>query len=129
MWLGLVLEVDTELSQLASMGLMGLMIVVVAVVISTRSFIQCFSTVTAPLTLILRMSSSTDSSINATQFAVEYDEVDDGVGKLVKKLSKGRRTVKKSEKPQRPEKLQRSLARRNVYRSTGPPSTKNSSFI
>ena len=29
------------------------------------------------------------------------------IGKLVKKLSKGQRIVKKSEKPQRPEKLQK----------------------
>ena len=50
------------------------------------------------------------------------------IGKSVKKLSKGRKIVKKSEKPQRPEKLQRSSVWRNVYRSTGPPSTKNSSF-
>ena len=53
---------------------------------------------------------------------VEYDEVDGGIGKLVKKLSKGQRIIKKSEKPQRPEKLQRSSVRRNVYRSTDPPS-------
>ena len=52
---------------------------------------------------------------------VKYDEVDD-VGKSVKKLSKIRRIVKKSEKLQRPKKLQKSLVRRNVYRSTNLPS-------
>ena len=59
--------------------------------------------------------------LHTTQIAVEYDEVD-GVGKSVKKSSKSQRIVKKSEKPQRPEKLQRSSVRRNVYRSTDPPS-------
>ena len=45
---------------------MGLMMVVVTVVISTRSFIQGFSTVAAPLTSMLKTSSLTDSSTNAT---------------------------------------------------------------
>ena len=47
---------------------------------------------------------------------------------LLASRSKSRRIVKKSEKPQRPEKLQRSSVWRNVYRSNGPLSTKNSSF-
>ena len=54
-------------------------------------------------------------------------EVDGGDGKLVKKLLKSRKIVKKSEKPQRSEKLQRSLVQRNIYQSTDSPS-KNSSF-
>ena len=37
---------------------------------------------------MLRTSSSIDSSISTTQIAVEYNEVDGGGGKLVKKLSK-----------------------------------------
>ena len=53
-----------------------------------------------------------------------YDEVDDSVGKLVKKSSQGRRIVKKSEKPQRPKKLQRLSVWRNIYRSTNPLSIK-----
>ena len=75
------------------------------------------------ITSMLRMSSSTDSSTSATQIVVDYDGVDGGVvGKSVKKSSKSRRIVKKSEKSQRPERLQRSLVWRNVYRSTNPPS-------
>ena len=55
----------------------------------------------------------------------EYDEVDGGVGnggKLVEKLSKSRRIVKKSKKPQRLKKLERSWVRRNVYQNTDLPS-------
>ena len=43
---------------------------------------------------MLGTSSSTDSSISATQIAVKYDEVDGGGGKLVEKSSKSRRIVK-----------------------------------
>ena len=46
---------------------------------------------------------------------------------LLASWSKSRRIVKKSEKPQTPEKLQRSSVRKNVYRSTDPL-LKNSSF-
>ena len=64
----------------------------------------------APLTLMLRTSSSTDSSTSATQIVVKYDEVDDdgggGGGEFVKELSK-------VEKPQRPEKSQISSVWRN----------------
>ena len=98
------------------------MMVVVAVVILTGSFIRC--TIAAPLTSILRTSWSTKSSTSATQSAVKYDEVDGG-GKSVKKLSKGRKIIKKSEKLQRPEKLQRLSVWRNVYWGIDPPS-KNS---
>ena len=97
---------------------MGLMMVVVAIIISTGSFIHC--TIAAPLTSMLRTSSSTAHQL--AQITVEYDEFDGGVGKLVKKLSKGRKIVKKSEKPQRPEKLQRSSVWKNVYQSTNLPS-------
>ena len=72
-------------------------------------------------------SSSTDSLSSAAQVVVKHDGVDGSGGKSVKKSSKSRRIVKTSEKLQRPEKLQRSLVRRNVYRSTDPP-LKNSSF-
>ena len=55
------------------------------------------------------------------------DEVVGGSGRADETVvdsskSKSRRIVKKSEKPQRPEKLQRSSVRRNVYGSTDPPS-------
>ena len=63
--------------------------VVIAMVISIGSFIQGFSKKTAPLTSMLRTSSST----SATQIAVEYDEVGCAGGKSVKKLSKSRRIV------------------------------------
>ena len=75
------------------------------------------------LTSKLRMSSLTDSSTSAAQIMVEFDGVDAGnsaVGKSVKKLSKSRKIVKKSEKPQKPKNLQRPLVQRNVYRSTNP---------
>ena len=82
--------------------------VVVAVMILTRSFIQGFSTVAASLISMLKTSSSTDSSTSATQITVEHDEVDAG-GKSVKKLSKSRRIVKKSKKPQRSEKFAKAI--------------------
>ena len=47
------------------------------------------------------MSSSTDSLINAAQIVVEFDGFDasnGAIGKSVKKLSKSRKIVKKSEK-------------------------------
>ena len=44
------------------------------------------------------MSSLIDLSINATQIAVEYNEVDGGDEKLVEKLSKSQRIIKKSKK-------------------------------
>ena len=56
------------------------------------------------LTLRLRTSLSTDSSTSVTQSVVKYDKVD-GDGKSVKKSSKGQNIVKKSKKPQKPEKL------------------------
>ena len=40
--------------------------------------IQVFMGYAQPLTLMLRTSSSTDSSTSATQSAVKYDEVDGG---------------------------------------------------
>ena len=61
---------------------------VVAVVILTRSFIR--RTIAAPLTLMLKTSSSTGSSTSA-----DNGRVDGAIGKLVKKLSKSRRIVKK----------------------------------
>ena len=66
----------------------------------------------------LKTSSSTDLLTSAAQIVVEFDKIDingSAIGKLVKKLSKSRRIVKKSEKPQRPERLKRSLVWRNVY--------------
>ena len=55
------------------------------------------------------MSTSKNSSASAAQITVIYDEVDKGrssaVGKSVKKSSKGRRIVRKSEKPQSPKNL------------------------
>ena len=66
--------------------------VVIVIVILRESFIQDFSTVTTSLILMLRMSSSTDSSISATQIKVENDELDTN-DKLVEKLSKSWRIV------------------------------------
>ena len=71
-----------------------------------------------------------DSSTRTAQIVVEFDRVDtddSAVGKLVKKLSKSRKIIKKSEKPQRPKKLQRLLVRKNIYQSINPLS-KNLSF-
>ena len=103
-----------------AVGMAVMMTVVVAVMILTGSFIQGFSTIAAPLTSMLRTSLSMESSISATQIAVEYNEVDGASGKWVKKLLKSWKIVKKSKKPQKPEKLQKSLVWRNVYQSTNP---------
>ena len=46
-----------------------------------RGFIQSFSKIATPLTLILRTSSSTNSSTSMTQIVVEYDGVADGGGR------------------------------------------------
>ena len=43
-----------------------------------QGFIQGFSKIAAPLTLMLRTSSSTDSSTSMTQIVVEFDKIDDG---------------------------------------------------
>ena len=70
------------------------------------------------LTSRLRTSLLMDSLTRAAQILVEFDGVDVGggaVGKSAKKLSKSRKIVKKSEKPQRPEKLQKSSVWRNIY--------------
>ena len=56
-------------------------------------------TIAASLTLMLKTSSSTDSSASAAQIVVEFDGVDAGgraVGKLVKKLSKSCQKVQKA---------------------------------
>ena len=66
--------------------------------------IQGFNKIVAPLTSMLRRSSLMDSSTSVTQIAVEYDGIDSGGGKAVKKLSKSQKIVKKSEKRQGPEK-------------------------
>ena len=55
---------------------------------------------------------------------VKYDEVDGG-GKLVKKSSKSRRIVKESKSFKGLKNLQKPSVRRNVYRSTDPPSIGN----
>ena len=73
-----------------------------------RRSIQGFSKIAAPLTSMLRTSSSTDSSTSATQIAVKCDGVDGGGGKSVEKSSKSRRIVKKSEE-QRPEKSAKAI--------------------
>ena len=57
---------------------------------------------------------------------IKYDEVDGGrsgaVGKSVQKSSKSRRIVKESKSFKGLKILQRPSVRRNVYRSTDPPS-------
>ena len=54
-----------------------------------------------------------NSSTSATRVLVKYEEVDGGrsdvVGKLVKKLSKSRKIVKNSKKPQRSEKFVKAI--------------------
>ena len=80
---------------------------------------------------ILKASSSTDSSTSAAQIEVEFDEVGAGgitSGKTVKKLSKVIKLSKSPKSLKGPKNLQKPLVRRNVYQSTGPLSTKNSSF-
>ena len=68
---------------------------------------------------MLRMSSLTDSSTSATQIAVEYNGVDSGGDQSVKKLSKSRQKLKSLKGLKN---LQKPSVRRNVYRSTDPPS-------
>ena len=63
---------------------------------------QVFMRCSYPLTSMLKTSSSTNLSTNATQSTVKYDEVDVG-GKLVEKSSESRKIVKKLKKPQRSE--------------------------
>ena len=62
-----------------------------------------------PLLLMLRTSSSIDLSVGATQFAVDYDEVDNGGGKLVQKLWISRKIIKKPKKPQRSKKIAKTI--------------------
>ena len=62
------------------------------------------------ITLMLRMNSFKDSSTSATEITVEYNEVHGDGGKLVKKSSKIRKIVKKSKKPQRPEKFTKTIS-------------------
>ena len=58
-----------------------------------RRFIQGFSKIAAPLTSMLRTSSSTDSSTSTAQIVVEFVGVDagGGGGKSVEKWSKSRK--------------------------------------
>ena len=77
-----------------------------------------------PLTSMLRTSSLTGSSTSTTKSVVKYDEVDGG-GKLVKMLSKSRKIVKKSKSFKGLKNLQKPSVRRNIYRSTDPPSIGN----
>ena len=90
---------------------------------------------TVPLISMLKTSSLTARQL--AQITVEYDEVDGGGDKLViKKILENRQKVVKkvgeSSKSLKSFKglknLQRTLVWRNVYRSTGPLSMKNSSF-
>ena len=125
---------------------MGLMMVVVTVVIPTGSLLlrvrgdqPCCADIQVFIQLLLtfhsrvqqdplgatssmfRTSSSTDSSTSATQIAVQYDRLDGGGGQLVKKSSKSRRIVERSEKPQRPEKVMQATGseeRSPKYRSS-----------
>ena len=72
----------TKLSQLARIRVIAVLIVlrmmvVIVVVILTESFIQCISTIAAPLTLMLKTSSLTDFSTSAAKLVVKYDKFDD----------------------------------------------------
>ena len=73
----------------------------------------------APLILMLKTSILTDSSTRTTQIAVKYDGVDGGNDQLVKKSSKSCQKLKSFKGL---ENLQKPSVRRNVYRSTSPPS-------
>ena len=91
-----------------------------------RRFIRGFSRIIAPLASMLKTTGSFGLS-TPKAFRAENDEVDGGDGRADETVvdlskSKSRRIVKKSEKPQRPEKLQISSVRKNVYQSTDPPS-------
>ena len=84
-----------------------------------RRFIQGFRWIAAPLTSMLKTTGSSDLALRelGTNEVVGGDaRADETVVDLSK--SKSWRIVKMSEKPQRPEKLQRSSVWRNVYRST-----------
>ena len=82
-----------------------------------RRFIQGFRWIAAPLTSMLKTTGSSDLAPRE----LGTDEVVGGGGRADEtvvdssKLSKSWRIVKKSEKPQRPEKLQRLSVWRNVY--------------
>ena len=65
--------------------------------------------IATPLPSMVRTSLSTDSSVSAAQFAVDYDEVDDGGSKSVEKSSISPRIVKKPKKLQRPEKIAKAI--------------------
>ena len=77
-------------------------------------------TIAVPLTLMLRMSSSTESSTSTVQITVKHDEIDGGGGKLVEKLSKSRRIVRsrKTSKAWRVAKVISSEERLPKYRSS-----------
>ena len=75
----------------------------------------------APLTSMLKTSSSTDSSTSAIQIAVGYGGVDGADGKPVEKSSKSQRIVKESKSFKGLKNLQRPSVRRNVYQSTNSP--------
>ena len=75
------------------------MMVVVAVVILTGSFIQGFSKIAAPLTSMLRTSSSTDSSTSAAQIVVEFDKVDVVVVLLASWLKSRQKVGESSKSP------------------------------
>lgn len=76
------------------LSIMGLMMVLFAAVILTGSFIQGFHKIVAPFILILKTSSSINSSTSVTQIVIRYNEFDDGDGKSIKNMSKIQRIVK-----------------------------------
>lgn len=78
---------------------------VIAIIILTEDFIQSFSKIVVPLTLMRRISSSIDLLISTIQIAVKYNEFNSSSSKSVKKLSKSLKIIKKFEKLQRAEKL------------------------
>ena len=87
-------QAEQQTHQLAQTSLRLIMMGLMKVVVVSSDFDRNSSDapksmcLLAPLTSMLKTSSSTDSSTSATQIAVKYDEVDGGGGKLVKKLSK-----------------------------------------
>ena len=81
---------------------------------------------------MLRTNTSSDSLASAAYIVVKFDGFDAGGGassKSVEKSLKSRKSSKNPESLKGRKNLQRPSVWRNVYQSTGPLSTKNSSFF
>lgn len=87
----------------------------------TGSFIQGLSIIAVSLTLILRISSTTDPSTSVAEIVVEFNRVDaadggnSGDDKLVKKLSKKSKKLQRSQKVTQVIGLEECLLSRNLW--------------